>query len=94
MFMYMLEVKIVYVTPAQFDTNPQGTIKLLLSDDFSDEAFNVADLPYCKGNISCKYLDPWDLNWPLGILQCGVSFAASQSKHVHGYTCMEDYVLL
>lgn len=54
------------LSPSQFDTNPHGTIKLLLSDDFADETFRATDLPYCKGNISCKYLDPWELNWPLG----------------------------
>lgn len=51
----------------QFDTNPHGTIKLILSDDFADEAFLAEkDLPYCKGPTPCQYLDPWDLNWPSG----------------------------
>ena len=53
----------------QFDTNPQGTIKLILSDDFADESslpVSEDKLPYCRGNITCRYLDPWDLNWPIG----------------------------
>ena len=52
----------------QLDTNPQGTVKLILSDDFAEEPSSpVSDnLPYCGGNITCRYLDPWDLNWPIG----------------------------
>ena len=51
----------------QFDTHPLGTVNLLLSDDFADEAFSATDLPYCSGKVPCQYLDPWDLNWPRGI---------------------------
>jgi hypothetical protein len=51
----------------QLDTNPQGTVKLILSDDFADESSSPvsANLPYCRGDITCRYLDPWDLNWPI-----------------------------
>ena len=56
----------------QFDTTPQGTIKLILSDDFSDKSLVVANTSYCEGETPCKYLDPWDLNWPSGELR-GVS---------------------
>ena len=53
---------------AQLDTNPQGTVKLILSDDFADESSSPvsANQPYCQGDITCRYLDPWDLNWPIG----------------------------
>ena len=39
----------------QLDTNPQGTVKLILSDDFAEESSSpVSDnLPYCGGNITC-----------------------------------------
>lgn len=50
----------------QFDTKPQGTVKLMLSDNFANESFDPSTLPYCKGEVPCQYLDPWDLNWPVG----------------------------
>lgn len=50
----------------QFDTKPQGTVKLMLSDDFANETFDPSKLPYCQGKVACQYLDPWDLNWPIG----------------------------
>ena len=50
----------------QFDTNPQGTIKVMLSDDFADVSFDITKQSYCRSNYSCLYLDPWDLNWPIG----------------------------
>lgn len=51
----------------QFDTHPLGTVNLMISDDFAKESFSAGDLPYCKGEIPCQYLDPWDLNWPRGL---------------------------
>ena len=61
-------VSLVISVNIQLDTNPQGTVKLILSDDFAEESSSpVSDnLPYCGGNITCRYLDPWDLNWPIG----------------------------
>ena len=50
----------------QLDTHPHGTIKLILSDDFSNTSFQAGDLEYCQGKVPCKFLDPWDLNWPSG----------------------------
>jgi hypothetical protein len=60
----------VIMLSLQFDTHPLGTVNLLLSDDFADEGFSSADLPYCKGKVPCQYLDPWDLNWPRGKYAC------------------------
>ena len=50
----------------QFDTHPHGTVRLMLSDDFANKTFSTHDLPYCNGSVPCEYLDPWDLNWPIG----------------------------
>ena len=55
------------VSCPQFDTHPLGTVNLMLSDDFANEGFTVSNLSYCKGDVPCQYLDPWDLNWPRGM---------------------------
>jgi hypothetical protein len=43
-------------------------VKLILSDDFSNKSIGAENLSYCDGKTLCKYLDPWDLNWPSGEL--------------------------
>ena len=68
----------------QFDTKPQGTVKLMLSDDFANKTFDPSKLPYCQGKVPCQYVDPWDLNWPIGeqkaIAICTISVC---SIHAH-----------
>ena len=74
----------------QFDTHPLGTVNLMLSDDFADEGFYSTDLPYCKGDVQCQYLDPWDLNWPRGMFTCKdiINYCTHYYANGQIYICM------
>ena len=84
--------------PLQFDTNPQGTIKLVLSDDFANSSMQAKDLSYCQGKTPCQFLDPWDLNWPSGndIISYrhhrGTAFFFSESRAVTIATLAKDRI--
>lgn len=53
----------------QFDTKPQGVIRALVSDELSNSSFDPNKLVYCidiaQHNLTCRYEDPRELNWPV-----------------------------
>ena len=53
----------------QFDTKPQGVIRVLVSDELSNNSFDPNELVYCidiaQHNLTCRYEDPRELNWPV-----------------------------
>ena len=55
----------------QFDTKPQGVIRVVLASNLANESFTPQSLPYCtsqdesaKKDINCRYVDPNELVWP------------------------------
>ena len=49
----------------QIDSNPQGVVRAVVSEELSNEYKNNSKPDYCDLNISCQYYDPLELNWPM-----------------------------
>ena len=49
----------------QIDSNPQGVVRAVVSEELSNEYRNNSKPDYCDLNISCQYYDPLELNWPM-----------------------------
>ena len=62
---YLIGVQAFFLT-LQIDKNPQGTMKVVLSDKArQSEGIKMDNLSYCCNNITCKNADPMFLNWPV-----------------------------
>ena len=49
----------------QFDTNPHGTIRLLVKDELdAPPTYDVDLLPYCRDGIECNFMDSQEMTWP------------------------------
>lgn len=49
----------------QFDSNPHGTLRLVVSDELeAPPTYDVKELDYCQRRTECRFMDSQEMTWP------------------------------